>query len=312
MRLPPIKHNHSSYIMKCISVRPTVPNERIFASFFDEADELAKSIPPIPTLAYTLSKTENMILSKKLTDQEIILLQFFIKNETPILNDYSDYDYSTKTYIEAEDLIAIKDYEETFSNFSYQKAKTLLEKSNYLTFNYKSDINGNYDYLGCELSIEFFRELISLSSQGQKYIDNILNKHKKVNRKYDTKNSLDNYVLSQKLTEYEALLLAYMYDTKDVALGDRWMESETISRIEKWENEQNIKNHKLSQNYSSTLFALVNKGYLEASSYTAYGNPRQYRLKRIFIDDIFNLRYKAKQVLYEAKRSNIISDDLPF
>ena len=76
--------------MKCISVRPTVPNERIFASFFDEADELAKSIPPIPTLAYTLSKTENMILSKKLTDQEIILLQFFIKNETPILNDYSD------------------------------------------------------------------------------------------------------------------------------------------------------------------------------------------------------------------------------
>ena len=187
-----------------------------------------------------------------------------------------------------------------------------MEKSNYLTFNYKSDINGNYDYLGCELSIEFFRELISLSSQGQKYIDNILNKHKKVNRKYDTKNSLDNYVLSQKLTEYEALLLAYMYDTKDVALGDRWMESETISRIEKWENEQNIKNHKLSQNYSSTLFALVNKGYLEASSYTAYGNPRQYRLKRIFIDDIFNLRYKAKQVLYEAKRSNIISDDLPF
>lgn len=300
-------------LKKYISSETPVVNEKIFDSFLDEADKLSKDIPQTTTVPSLLSKTESMILSRKFTDQEIILLQFFIENETPILNDYLEYDYSTRKSIETEDLIAIKEYEENFSNFSYKKAVTLLEKSNYLTKNYQGDISGYTDYCGCELNIDLFRELISLSSQGQDYINSILNKHRKGYRKHNTDNLIANYILSSKLTENEALLFSYMRDTNDIALGDRWMATGTISEIEKWENAQKIKSHKLSQNYSSTLYAFVNKGFLEASSYTSYGNPRQYRLKQNYIDDLYALGYRANQVLATVVKNNMVDDDsLPF
>lgn len=299
-------------LKKYVSTETSKMNERTFDKFLGEAEMLANEMPQIQPLRLPLSKTENLILSKKFTDQELIFLQFFIDNETSVLHDYSTYDFSIRNNVESDDLVAIKEYEDYYSNFDYIKAKALLAKSGYLTEIYEPDINGSPDYCGCELDIDFFRDLISLSQQGQDYIHTVINKHIKANRQHKEKNIIENYILSPKLTENEALLFSYMLDTNNIALGDRWMADGTISDIVKWEQARNIAN-KLSQNYSNTLFAFINKGFVEASSYTSYGNPRQYRLKQNFIDDLYALGYKAKKALSIVIQNNITSDDdIPF
>ena len=59
--------------------------------------------------------------------------------------------------------------------------------------------------------------------------------------------------------------------------GDRWMAEGEIENIRQWES-KNTLDSTLSNNYGSCLEFFVQNELVYASSWTSYGNPREYTL----------------------------------
>jgi hypothetical protein len=201
--------------------------------------------------------------------------------------------------------------------FDHRKAKTLLEKSGYLTYIYEYDNDWDQSYMGCELDMNVFRDMISLSERGKSFIIEILAKHKKadISAVSNNDNELETLLINGKLSEIEVLLLAFMLNTNQMSLGARWKTAETISNIATWEVQNKLCDCTLSCNYEHALNGLINREMLDIASYTSYGNPREYRLKQPLINQLYTLSPRGKLILNATIQNNItenLIDEIPF
>ena len=73
------------------------------------------------------------------------------------------------------------------------------------------------------------------------------------------------------------LFVAYIVDEKMCSFGDRWMQDAQIQNIQQWESKNSL-DSTLSSNYGSCLEIFIQKELVYASSWTSYGNPREYTL----------------------------------
>lgn len=287
--------------------------ESIFSDFIEEANKVVETTEQYSTESYSfLSKTEKLLLQGRLTDNEIILLNFFVENQSDCLEDVPLYDSKTNSRIKSLQLLEFEQYCSRYIKFDYKKAKNLLQKSGFLSFVYSDDFEP--EYIGCELETEFFRDMISLSEKAKKYIDEILTKHRKPNAAITVGNAdnvLDNMILDNKLSEIEVLLLAFMLQSNQMTLGTRWMTAGTVSNILSWEEKSGIKSRILSNNYESALNSLINREMVDVASYTAYGNPREYRLKQPLINQLLNLSPQGVLALVTTISNNATKPDEP-
>ena len=286
--------------------------KEIFEDFITVANQMAKKTSEF-VVNEEISDFEKMILNNKFTDEEILFLNYFVEKRINQLNDSSSFNYATQEYDESEELLKIKEYAKKY-DFDYEKAKITLEKSGYISYKYEY-INGDEEYVGCELDINIFRDLISMSKYGQEIIENIKAKYERVVgnsiSKIDksSENKIEVLIKSDGFKEIEALLFKYILDTYSFTLGDRWKANEEIEKIRLWE-EENTLDSKLSRNYNTALRIVIYQGLVEVVSTTSYGNPKEYKMKETYIEQLTNLDLESKNVLENVIRNNKF--ELPF
>jgi len=79
------------------------------------------------------------------------------------------------------------------------------------------------------------------------------------------------------LDNTEKLFVAYIIDERVAKFGDRWEAEKQVQNIMKWENKCNIPGS-LSNNYDRCIEFFVQNNFVYASSWTSYGNVREYTL----------------------------------
>lgn len=113
-------------------------------------------------------------------------------------------------------------------------------------------------------------------------------------------NGLDNIML---------LFIAYIVDERICNFGDRWMANAQIENIENWEY-KNTLDSTLSENYSSCLQFLIQNDLVYESSWTIYGNPREYSLCTSLREFLFKCPKEYIDKLQSIK--NVHHCNLPF
>jgi hypothetical protein len=292
--------------------------ENIFKEFIEEANKVVEITDQYSTPKESFSsETEKVLLLKRFTDNEIIFLNYFMENNSNYLKDVTIYNPKTQEEDKCAELIDFEKYSSKFVNFNYQKAKMLLEKSSYISYLYDDD--WGQDYAGCELDIDFFRDLISLSEKAKRFIVEVLAKYKKsdISLTLETSNKdLEELLVNGKLSEIEILLLAFMVQKNQMTLGTHWMTAGTISNIKQWQEEKELYSNILSRNYENALSAFINREMVDVASCTSYGNPREYRLKQPLINQLYDLSPKGRLVLVTTIKNNVskkpMDDVLPF
>lgn len=105
------------------------------------------------------------------------------------------------------------------------------------------------------------------------------------------------------------LFIAYIVEERIRAFGDRWMAEGEIENIRQWES-KNTLDSTLSNNYGSCLEFFVQNELVYASSWTSYGNPREYTLFPSLQELLFNCPHKIMEELQKVKDAYHL--DLPF
>ena len=304
------------------SLQPYISNpteadvESVFSDFVAFANEMAeKNSKLTPSDIAQISDTEKMILEHRFTDGEILLLNYFKSIESNEIDCSHHYNDDIKGHEPSNDIIELEKYAALYE-IDYKKAMGLLQRSKLASYREDEDYS---DYCVFEIDINVFRDLISMSDLANEYFMHTRAKkeiiaNKNVHGSGTPKSNkiilkIEDAILSSKLKEIEALTFQYMVDTTSFALGDRWMAEGQIKGIKLWEEENEISN-KLSSNYDSALRSLIYKQLVEPSSYTSYGNPREYKLKNEYIEQLMNLSNEAESVLKTVMENNSVA--LPF
>ena len=105
------------------------------------------------------------------------------------------------------------------------------------------------------------------------------------------------------------LFVAYIIEEKMISFGDRWMADNQIKNIQQWESKQTL-DSTLSENYGSCLELFKQNDFVYESSWTSYGNPREYTLCTSLQNLFLNHFGKYVQELQQAKDNHHL--DLPF
>ena len=105
------------------------------------------------------------------------------------------------------------------------------------------------------------------------------------------------------------LFIAYIVEERMRAFGDRWMAEGEIENIRQWESKSTL-DSTLSNNYGSCLEFFIQNELVYASSWTSYGNPREYTLFPSLQELLFNCPHKIMEELQKVK--GIYHLDLPF
>ena len=105
------------------------------------------------------------------------------------------------------------------------------------------------------------------------------------------------------------LFVAYIVEERMRTFGDRWMAEGEIENIRQWES-KNTLDSTLSNNYGSCLEFFVQNELVYASSWTSYGNPREYTLFPSLQELLFNCPHKIMEELQKVKDAYHL--DFPF
>lgn len=105
------------------------------------------------------------------------------------------------------------------------------------------------------------------------------------------------------------LFVAYIVEEKMQTFGNRWMSEGQIINIKEWES-KNTLDSTLSKNYGSCLEFFIQNDFVYESSWTSYGNPREYTLTSSLREVLFNCPTEIKEKLQDVKDDNYL--DIPF
>lgn len=303
------------------SIRNDVDVEKVFKGFVDIANTyISKNqIEYINPFAH-LSDIEVMILENKFTEDEILMLSYFLENQTNKLIDIKCC--NTTEYKEKEKILK---HIELYGIPDYQIPLSLLEQSHFIDHDYDFIMGNIQDYAVFTLDINHFRDLLRLSEMGKTKIKNLKDKRRlivdpplditsstikatEVNQ-VNTKTEIEDFILSSKITEIDALMLKYIIDTSTYIFGDRWKAEGQIRHIYMWEQENELE-HRLSHHYDHALDKLKFKKYVNVFSETAYGNPREWILKSEIQEQLQTLSNAAKESLNKIYNRALLK--LPF
>jgi len=105
------------------------------------------------------------------------------------------------------------------------------------------------------------------------------------------------------------LFIAYIRDENISSFGDRWMANQQIEDIKKWEAKHSLTGT-LSTNYEKCLYQFIGNDLVYESSWTSYGNPREFSLHKSIKRFILGNDFPYEDLLDSIKEKNSL--ELPF
>ena len=160
-------------------------------------------------------------------------------------------------------------------------------------FDLLSSLGGKVQNDKLELGIEMFRKYSSNASlllhELKPYVDN----HIKL-----AAQTFEGLWKANGLNSTLKLFIVYIIEERMISFGERWMAEEQIESIKQWEN-KNMLFSTLSDNYGSCLELFKQYELVYESSWTSYGNPREYTLYPSLQEHLFN---DSSQYLEELRR----------
>lgn len=120
---------------------------------------------------------------------------------------------------------------------------------------------------------------------------------------------LHGLILSDRLSENELLLLAYIIETGNRSFGSRWMADGTMKEIQRWHSGRGILSE-LHSYYEAVIDNFADRGLLEPKEFTSHGNVRLYMMPINIYDELRDLSNEAKHKI--ASVVNNCIHDLPF
>ena len=105
------------------------------------------------------------------------------------------------------------------------------------------------------------------------------------------------------------LFISYIFDEKMPCFGARRMAKEQIENVKRWESKNTLE-ATLSRNYESCLEYFIQNGFVYESSWTSYGNPREYKLYPSLQKYLFNCPLELAKELQAVKDTYYF--ELPF
>ena len=105
------------------------------------------------------------------------------------------------------------------------------------------------------------------------------------------------------------LFICYIVDERIESFGDRWMAEGQIRNIQQWEIKHSL-DSTLSSNYGTSLQFLIQNNLVHESSWTSYGNPREYSLYPSIRNLLFNCPKGIQEALQAIKDKHY--QELPF
>ena len=155
-----------------------------------------------------------------------------------------------------------------------------------------------------ELDIETFRKLSTDPNELVNNLNQVVEKHRKLS-KFKFENMWD----SEQFDSSNKLFISYIIDEQVSTFGTRWMADAQINCIKDWESKYSLEN-KLSLDYDKCLNNFINNNFIYASSWTSYGNPREYTLHKSLKEFLFNKNFPYINEL--NKNKNIFYFEVPF
>lgn len=155
-----------------------------------------------------------------------------------------------------------------------------------------------------ELGFKIFRNYSSKSDTIISILQETVDNH--IKKSIDVFMSLWN---SDSLDDNLKLFLAYIVDERMTSFGDRWKMDKQIDNIKDWEA-KNTLSPSLSENYGSCLQFMIQNHLVYETSWTSYGNPREYSLCHSLQDFLLNCPSEYIEELQGVKDNYHI--DLPF
>ena len=155
-----------------------------------------------------------------------------------------------------------------------------------------------------EFSIEAFRKYSTIADAVLPELKDCVNSHTKL-----ASDTFIGLLSTGNITLTIGLFIAYIVDERMSCFGDRWMADGQVESIKQWE----IKNSllpTLSDNYRSCLELFRQYDLVYESSWTSYGNPREYTLCSSLQNLVFNHIEPYLEKLKEWKKEVYL--DLPF
>ncbi|HAH63828.1 MAG TPA: hypothetical protein DCL73_17210 [Treponema sp.] len=299
-------------LLKYITKRNTFKTtQEIFSAFLNGANEMIDG--DNKAKQDNISEIEKNIVANRFTDDEIILFNLFIELNNNRIED-GCYNYGPNGPYPKKDEEKQKSYISQYIDFDIDKSKQMLMESSIIDELYDSSEVGKSssepEYIGYEIKIELFRDLINLTDAAKKKIEAILLKHKN-STGFQNINKFDEVILSDKATEFELLLYKYMIDRTLTTLGDRWMASKQIADIQQWERDNEL-NNELSVHYDSALRRIIYNKLVTVKNCTSYGNPREYELCAGYAEMLFNINGASEKKLNKILEKNKDATEIPF
>lgn len=155
-----------------------------------------------------------------------------------------------------------------------------------------------------ELGLDAFRKYSASSASVLSDLKKCIDQHTKLavetfKRIWDS-NDLDSTM---------GLFIAYIVDERMRSFGDRWMAEGQVESIKQWES-KNTLDSTLSSNYGSCLEFFVQNDLVYASSWTSYGNTREFSLCPSLQNYLFKCPIDVLEELTRVKESHYC--DFPF
>ena len=133
-----------------------------------------------------------------------------------------------------------------------------------------------------KLGIEAFRDMSSRAESLLLELSPYMQNHAKYAS--DTFNRLWE---EQQFDDTVRLFISYIIDERMCTLGDRWMATAQTESIKQWESKYSL-DSTLSENYGACLELFKQHDLVYESSWTSYGNPREYTLYPSLKNLLFN------------------------
>lgn len=163
---------------------------------------------------------------------------------------------------------------------------------------------GNYNNERLEIDIDVFRKYSANCDDYISDLQAVVHKHQIVSAiEFERMWNLE------KFDDVDKLFIAYIINENVISFGTRWKEKIQIEHIKRWE-ENNYLQSILSKKYDKSLNLFINKRFVYESSWTDYGNPREYTLCNSLKDYLFSSEFSHIDELNRIVDK--YEEDLPF
>lgn len=160
-------------------------------------------------------------------------------------------------------------------------------------FDLLSSLGGKVQNDALELGIEVFRKYSSNANLVLRELKPFVDCHIKL-----AAQTFDKLWKTDEMNSILKLFVAYICEERMISFGDRWMAEGQVESIKQWENKNTLFST-LSENYGSCLELFKQHELVYESSWTSYGNPREYTLYPSLQKHLFN---DSNQYLEELQR----------